>query len=156
MKRYTYDLFEPSNNNDESLDRLTREFAPLHMKSWSETKQRHYGKQYDLNVAAFASMWLTKSLKIFMAYEEGKPVGFLIGYHFRPMQYQATVFQVEDWYSGGNREVEEGLFEYMYEGLRFMGVDEVLITVGANEQPIDLGPGWKVASTFKHVRYTRK
>ena len=156
MKRYTYDLFEPSNNNDESLERLTREFAPLHMKSWEEVKKRHYNKSYDLNVSAFAALWLNKSLKIFMAYEETKPVGYLIGFHFRPMQYQANVFQVEDWYASGNKEVEEGLFEYMYEGLRFMGIDEVLVTVGSSETPPDLGPAWKMANTFKQIRYTRK
>lgn len=156
MKRYTYDLFEPSNNNDESLERLTREFAPLHMKSWEEVKKRHYNKSYDLNVSAFAALWLNKSLKIFMAYEETRPVGYLIGFHFRPMQYQANVFQVEDWYASGDKEVEEGLFEYMYEGLRFLGVDEVLMTVGSSETPPDLGPAWKMANTFKQVRYVRK
>ncbi len=44
MKRYTYDLFEPSDNNDESLDRLSKEFAPLHVKSWEKVKHRHYNK----------------------------------------------------------------------------------------------------------------
>ena len=156
MKQYTYDLFEPSNNNDESLERLTREFAPLHMKAWEEVKKRHYNKSYDLNVAGFAALWLNKSLKIFMAYEDAKTVGYLMGFHFRPMQYQANVFQVEDWYTGGNSEVEEGLFEYMYEGLRFLGVDEVLMTVGSSETPPDLGPAWKMANTFKQIRYTRK
>ncbi len=156
MKRYTYDLFEPSDNNDESLDRLSKEFAPLHVKSWEKVKHRHYNKAYDLNVAAFASLWLSKSLKIFIAYEETTPVGYLMGFLFRPMQYQATVFQVEDWYTGNNREMEEGLFDYMYEGLRFMGVDEVLLSVGANETPMNLGPGWKIANTFKQVRYVRK
>lgn len=156
-RKYTYDLFEPSSNNDESLDRLSKEFAPLHMQAWSDSKQKVYGKSYDLNVQAFAQLWLARSLKIFMAYDsETRAVGYLMGFHFRPMQYQATVFQVEDWFTAGNSEVEEGLFEYMYEGMRFMGVDEVLITVAANEQPIDLGPAWKVANTFKQVRYVRK
>ena len=83
-------------------------------------------------------------------------MGYLIGFQFRPMQYQANVFQVEDWYTGGNSEVEEGLFEYMYEGLRFLGVDEVLMTVGFSGTPPDLGPAWQVANIFKQIRYTRK
>ena len=156
MARYTYDLFEPSDNNDESLDRLTKEFAPLHMKSWETVKKRYYDKAYNMNVSAFATLWLSRSLKVFMAYEETTPVGYLIGFQFRPMQYQANVFQVEDWYSGGNKDVEEGLFEYMYEGLRFMGIDEVLMTVGTGEQAPVLGPAWQVANTFKQIRYTRK
>ena len=44
----------------------------------------------------------------------------------------------------------------MYEGLRFLGVDEVLMTVGSSETPPDLGPAWKMANTFKQVRYVRK
>lgn len=156
MERYTYDLFEPSTNNDESLERLTKEFAPLHMKAWHDSKMPHYGKQYDLNVAAFAAMWLNKSLRIFMAYENTKPVGFLIGFHFRPMQYQATVFQVEDWYTGNNKEMEEGLFDFMYNGLRFMGCDELLITLPPNSEPMNFGPGWKVKNQFAMYRYVRK
>lgn len=156
MKRYTYDLFEPSKSNDESLERLTKEFAPLHMQSWETVKKRHYNKPYDLNVAAFAALWLNRSLKIFMAYEETKPVGYLMGFVFRPMQYQASVFQVEDWYTGNNQEVEDGLFDYMYEGLRFMGIDEVLLNIGDTEKAPDLGPGWKLSNTFKQVRFVRK
>ena len=88
MARYTYDLFEPSDNNDESLDRLTKEFAPLHMKSWETVKKRYYDKAYNMNVSAFATLWLSRSLKVFMAYEETTPVGYLIGFQFRPMRFQ--------------------------------------------------------------------
>lgn len=155
MTRYTYDLFEPSANSDESLERLTREFAPLHMRSWEQSKKPHYDRAYDLNVGAFANMWLSKSLKIFMAYEAAKPVGFLMGYLFRPMQYNATTFQVEDWFTGNNQEVEDGLFDYLHTAMRFMGCDELLIMTDLNEPYRDIGPEWHPRNSFKMVRYVR-
>lgn len=152
----TYDLFEPGASNDESLDKLTKDFAPLHMRAWQQAKQSFYDKAYDLNVAAFANMWLARVLKIFMAYRDGTPVGYLTGIAFRPLQYQASTFQVEDWFSDNNVEVEEGLFAYMKTAVRFLGCDEILVTNGKHQPVPELGEGWTRKNQTVTTRYVRR
>lgn len=153
---YTYDLFEPTNDTDTSLNRLTSEFAPLHVKSWNETKAKRYSKPYDLNVGAFTAMWMNRTLRVFMAYEDGRPVGYLTGFVFRPMQYQASVFQVEDWYTGNNSEMEKGLFDYVLNAVRFMGCEEILITNDVDQPQQELGHGWKRVMRTMTSRFVKE
>lgn len=155
-RRYTYDLFEPSEDNERSLDRLSKEFAPLHMQAWEKAKRPNYNKPYDMNVGAFANMWLSHALKIFMAYEDGtKPVGFLTGFVYRPLPYNATVFQVEDWFTNNNKDVEDGLFDYLYEAMRMLGCTEMVMTLDNNAKARDIGPEWHLHNEFKTLRYVR-
>lgn len=152
----TYDLFEPSTNSDESLEKLTRDFAPLHMQAWKQAKQDAYGKGYDLNVGAFANMWLNRTLKIFMAYKDGKAIGYLTGIAFRPLQYQAALFQVEDWFTNNDPVVEDGLFQYMLNAIRFLGCDEILITTGADSEFPSLGKGWREKNRTVTRRFVKE
>lgn len=156
MSKIICDLFEPSSNNDESLNRLTQEFAPLHAKAWHEVKQKSYNRPYDMSVATFATMWLNKTMKIFMAYEDAKPVGYLYGIAFRPLNYQATAFQVEDWFADGNAAVEDELFDYLHGALRMIGCDELLLSTGMTDPLPNVGPGWRRAGEFRQVRFTKE
>lgn len=151
----TYDLFEPSTNQDAALEQLTKTFAPLHMKAWQQAKQAIYGKGYDLNVGAFTSMWLNRTLKIFMAYKDGKAIGYLTGMAYRPLNYQAALFQVEDWFTDNNPEVEAGLFDYMKNAIRFLGCDEILMSNGKNQPMPSLGPEWKLKNQTVTNRYVK-
>lgn len=126
-----YDMLEPLADLNASLDLLTGVFAPIYTEHWVKDEAPLRGNPpFDMNVNAFAQMWFAKTLRIFIAYGDDKKVaGYLIGLVFRPLPYQASIFQVEDWYARENRqEVIDGLFEYMNTALRFMGVDELWIS----------------------------
>ena len=127
---YRIDILEPDKDINIALDDLTREFAPLYTASWVNEKQRIYGKPFDMNVQTFAQLWFTKALKIFMAWDEhDKPVGYLIGIPFRPLAY-------------------------MENAVRFMGCDEVWISLGEHEHAPNLSIRWREASRTTQIRYT--
>lgn len=156
MARYTYDLFEPANDRDKALDKLLKDFAPLHMAAWEKHKRSVYKRDYDLNVTTFVAMWLNKNLKIFMAYDGDKAVGYLTGIVYRPLEYLATAFQVDDWYTGDSPVIEAGLFDYLHDALRLMGCDELLVPQGVHAELPQVGTAWEKTSETKIVRFTRK
>lgn len=145
---YKFDLFEPQSDLNAALDALTEKFAPLYTESWIKEKAPKKGNPpFDMNVNVFANMWLSKALRIVLAYDDNrKPCGYLMGMTFRPMAYRATVFQVEDWYDGGDEKIKDGLFDYLYTMLKFIGADELWIMHGRGEQPI-YSDAWSLVGT---------
>lgn len=154
MTQYTYDMLEPTQDLNESMDMLGRDLADLYAKSWNADKKHVYDKQFSLNIQAFAQMWFSKTLRVFMAYDGRKPVGFLIGIVFRPMPYEASVFQIEDWYTDGDREMERGLFDYAMNAVRFIGCDEIWVAHKADHE-VDLPSKWHEQNTFRLHRYVK-
>lgn len=152
----TYDLLEPSEDLNASLDSLSKRFAPLHSESWAKNKAAAYDRPYDVNVGVLSAMWMDKSLRIFMAYDDGKPVGYLTGIVFRPIPYRASVFQVEDWYARGNEDIEDGLFSYLRGVLRILGCDELWVAQGTSERLPQIPAGWRRANAFIHYRYVKE
>lgn len=156
MPTYHYDILEPDSDLTIAVDNLQHELGALYKESWDTDKRAAYGdKPFALNIEAFARMWFTKSLKIFMAYDErNDPIGFLVGIVFRPLPYEATVFQVEDWFTRGNKEVERGLFQHVTNAIRYIGCDEIWASDKANRDA-DFGTNWKNANSFTLNRYIR-
>lgn len=154
---YYFDILEPTENFDESLDALTNALGKLYLESWEADKKDIYKRPFNLNIPTFAHLWFSKSLKLFMAYEEGtnNPVGFAIGMVFRPLPYEANVFQFEDWYTGNDKKMEKELFEYVTNAIRFIGCDEIWVADRADRVPLVSG-GWKEANTFMFHRYLKR
>lgn len=151
---YYYDMLEPSENLDQSLEKLGNNLASLYHESWEADKRQNYNKPFNLNINAFAQMWFNGHLRIFMAYDEKKePVGFLIGMAFRPLPYEANVFQIEDWFTRHDMTVEKGLFEYVEQAIRFIGCDEVWCADKSGRMPPF--QRWKEANTFQLRRYLK-
>lgn len=151
------DILEPKQDPEESVRLASTVLAPLYQKCWQEEQEPHYGKPFDLHAQLFLDLWFTGGSKIFLARErsgENKPIGFLIGMLFRPIQYNAHVFQVQDWYAGGRADVEQELFDHVVSALRFIGCDEVW--VGRSMKPVpSLGDSWKKANDFSITRYVK-
>lgn len=145
------ELFEPSGDVDKSLQDLAQTFAPLYGKAWVKDKQEHYeGKAFDPNIAALARMWLDKVYKIFIAYDGQEAVGYLTGTVFRPLPYQASVFQIDDWFGP-----ESDLIDYMKTAIRFIGCDEIWVTDLPDRVP-NLGDSrWKTGGTFTMKRWVK-
>lgn len=151
----TYDIFEPDSDYNKALDNLSEQVGSLYAESWAKDKQETYGKPFNMNIAAFAQMWFNHSLKLLVAKDGDSVVGFLVGMVFRPLPYDAMVFQVEDWYSSVP-EAEKGLFEYMEKAIRFIGCDEIWIADKADRDVPVGSDTWKEANRFLFRRYTRR
>lgn len=151
----TYDILEPSSDYNASLDGLSKYIGKIYAESWAHDKQDTYKKPFDLNIAAFARMWFNHSLKIFIAMDGGEVQGFLVGMVFRPLPYEATVFQVEDWYSE-SESVVRGLFDYAQNAIRFIGCDELWVADRADREPPLNGKTWNLSNTFRFYRYVRE
>ena len=151
-----YDMLEPSADPNASLDALTKVFSPLYTESWTREKAPKRGIAFALNVGAFANLWLSKSLRIFIAYDDNqKPQGYLIGMLYRPLTHNVNTFQIEDWYMR-NGQSTRGLFDHVYSVLRYMGVDEVQITHQREEYFTPSEEKWrrqddKITSVFTKV-----
>ena len=149
------DILEPKQNPEESIKLLAQVITPLYHKYWDAQQEKYDGRPFELQAQMFTTLWFTGASKIFVAYErkDNTPIGFLLGMTFRPMLYNAHVFQVEDWYAGGDADVARNLFDFALRALRFIGCDELR----AEEPfPQDVISGdWKKTGTFQKVRYTK-
>lgn len=152
---YRYDILEPTTDRNKALDDFSAAMGTLYLESWNRDKEPLYHKPFSLNIAAFAQLWFTQTLKLFIAYDGDKPVGFLVGMVFRPLPYEANVFQIEDWYGSGIDEVERGLFDFATSAIRFMGCDELWLADRADREPSPM-KGWKVENTFRYYRFTKE
>lgn len=150
------DILEPVADPSKAVQDLQDAIADLYLEAWEKDLRPTYGKPFSLNIDAFVSMWFDKGLKLFMAYDEQrKPVGFLIGMVFRPMPYQASVFQVEAWYARDGEATVKQLFDYAVNAVRFIGCDEIWITDDPSKTPPALG-SWKIKNEFTMHRYVRE
>lgn len=130
-----YDMLEPLSDLNASLDLLTNVFAPLYTECWARDKAMSHNQPFDMNVNVFANMWFSKAMRIFMAYDDsGQGVGYLLAMSFRPLTYQASILQVEDWYSKNHdAQMVAGLFDFMQTAAKFMGVDQIWISHNEHE-----------------------
>lgn len=155
---YYIDLLEPTSDLNTALDALGNAVGKLYQKHWEEEQQKYYNdKPFNLNVQAFAQMWLGGDLKIFISRkrEDNSPVGFIAGIVFRPMAYKASVFSVQDWYTGGDRDMETALFEHLSKALRILNCDEIWVSQpSVGEAPI-IPAGWKHQHNFMMRRYIK-
>lgn len=151
-----YDLLEPESDLNVSLDMLTSVFAPIYTEHWLQVEAPLRGNPtFSMNVNAFAQMWFSKVLRIFVAYGDDKKLaGYLLGMSFRPLTYQANIFQVEEWYArDNNQEVVKGLFEYTQSALRFIGADELWISHNESVMPPPLDFAWRRKGAIIIDRY---
>lgn len=153
----TYDLLEPTDNAEESINKLTSVFAPLYTDSWVAEKSKLYGDPpFNMNVGTFAAMWMSKAMRIFIGYRDMRPAGYIVGILFRPFTHERSIFQVEDWFAPDDDILLAGLFDYMQTALRFMSVDELRISLGPHDKLPPLGPQWKEAMQTRTLHFVKR
>ena len=150
------DILDPVDNPADAVERLRSAIADIYQEAWDKQLKPTYKRNFSLNVHIFAQLWYQKALKVFIAYDtQRNPVGFLIGTVYRPLSYDASVFQVETWYARDGEETKNQLFEYASNALRFIGCDEVLV-MDTPEDTVPLMPKWKESHRFTMHRYTKE
>lgn len=149
------DLFDPSDDANASVDKLGDTIGNLYAELWDKHKKQHYGNApFNLNVQVFVNLWLSRSMKIFMVYEDdGAPIGFLMGVPLRPFTYEAQVFQIEDWYAR-TPEAEKALLDYARQAVRLLGCDEVWCITEPG-RPLNLDRGWVQQGACYMERWVR-
>lgn len=153
----TYDILEPGDNPDESLDKLTSIFAPLYTASWVAEKSKLYGDPpYSMNIAAFAALWMSKALRIFIGYRDMRPAGYIAGILFRPFTHERRIFQVDSWYVPDDPELLAGLFDYMQTAMRFIGIDELHINMGPYDKLPPLETYWQEVRQMRTVQFIKR
>lgn len=156
MSDYYYDILEPDENLEIASDNFNRIIGRLYYQSYEANKRAVYNKPFDLNVQGLTGMWFTKLMKVFIVYDRNnQEVGFLAGMCFRPMSYNAALFQIEDWYvEPGHEAALAGLFDHVLAAVRILGIDEIIVNDSA-DRTINFGPRWKKVNSFKMDRYVK-
>ena len=152
------DILEPKQDLAASVKIASEVVAPLYQKHWQENQQPYYGKPFDLHAQLFLDLWFTGGSKIFLARQldaDKPPIGFLLGLTFRPVQYNAHVFQVQEWYSAGRDDVAAALFSHAIDALRFIGCDELWVSQSAAAMPELVDKAWRKACDFTITRYVK-
>lgn len=155
---YFVDILEPSEDLNVAMDRLGKTIGVLYQEAWDKNKKHLYdNKPFDLHINAFANMWFNRNLKLFIMYDgEGKAVGFFAGLVYRPMPYEASVFQVQEWYAKNNPVMEQQLFDYVVQAIRILGCDELWMQIYPDRAAPTLGTGWEFSHAYPIHRYLRK
>lgn len=156
---YYVDILEPDKDLNKAVDQLANTLGVLYRRSWDEDKRAAYNdKPFNLNIGAFTQMWTMGTIKIFVAYKrsDNKPIGFLVGMTFRPLPYDANVFQIEDWFVDKDcrEEAEPMLFSHAVQAVRYIGCNEIWSSANTEGRAPEL-PGWKVANCFNRYRYMK-
>ena len=154
---YYIDLLEPVRDVTEAFRILQEAFSDLSYKHWIEEQEKYYKKPYSLNVQTFAQSWYDGNLKLFMVWSrDKKPLGYLVGWPFRPMSYDALTFSVQEWYTGGDKEMERALFDHVAKAIRLLNCAELVVPVPGNGDAPQISGSWKKQNTFSLARYTKE
>ena len=117
---------------------------------WDRDGQPFYKRPFELNVEAFARLWVTQGISIVIAYDNGTAVGIFVGVRFTPMNFGVQVLQVENCY-GRTPEIESGLYNYIKSIASILGYEELWISTDMNSNP----DCFKQISKSEIVRYSR-
>lgn len=103
-------------------------------QEWGQLFDKHVaqetkrcGEAIGLDVPAFMAAWEQRGITFIMAYEDGKPVGFMVGFVYHPLFYPKSVMLIERWYTESHAVTEE-IFKYLLQILPVMQLAQVHIS----------------------------
>lgn len=149
-----FDILNPEQGSEEAIQNLANTLGEILVKAWDKDGKDTYGKPFNLNVVALIQTWLSGSLKVFVAYDNDKPVGFALGINFRPMQFTCNVLSIDTFYAE-TEEAERGLLAYISDAVRFLGVEEVWFTKPKDRVSLKLD-GWEPKESLELCRLIKK
>lgn len=145
-----YKYLERPKDVDTCIKLLHDDIIPLLKEHWDRDGQPFYKRPFELNVEAFARLWVTQGISIVIAYDNGTAVGIFVGVRFTPMNFGVQVLQVENCY-GRTPEIESGLYNYIKSIASILGYEELWISTDMNSNP----DCFKQISKSEIVRYSR-
>lgn len=151
----TVELVEPKPNDiDASVKMLRDRIFPAYARWWSQHIARDGAHAFNPPIQHFINMWFSGSMKIFMASEPGAVTGMLIGMVYRPMQYEASVFGIMDFFAD-NSDAERALFDHVLQAVRILGCNEIWFDKRYSRDDPELPPEWKKYFTVPTLVYRK-
>lgn len=147
----TYKYIDPPREPNDAVVVMRDTLMPLIQEYWDTKGKSVYGRDLQFNVLTFIQMWSMGSMVVVIAYEDDKPVGFLLGVRFVPLMYDSVAVQTEVCY-GKRAEIEQGLFQYLTTIIHFMNINEVWVN---SEALSDVTLEWPKHNTFTTTRYVK-
>jgi hypothetical protein len=144
-------LVEPflGENRDTSKDveYLASKLVPVMDPFWIKSGAAHFGTpKWDLDLTSVAQLWLTRKLLFFVAEDNDRVVGALLGVHLHGLLQREALFVVELFY-GETEEVETVLVDMLKSVFSFFPDDGILFPSF---------PGVSVTPSFLSTTLTRK
>lgn len=152
--QHKLELFEPDMKDlDSTVRRLSDSFGTLFMEMWEQRKKYYNDKPLELHIAAYMNLLCNGAIKLFILYDQSKtPVGFLSAIMFRPLPYNATVFQIQFVYARGGVEVEQKIINEVLDSVKILGCDEIWMDY-YEDHPLHCGITWRPASDITVRRF---
>ena len=145
-----YKYLERPKDVDTCIKLLHDDIIPLLKEHWDRDGLPFYERPFELNVEAFARLWVTQGISIVLAYDNNVAVGIFVGVRFTPMNFGVQVLQVENCY-GRTPEIESGLYNYIKSIASILGFEELWVSTDMNSSP----DCFKQISKSEIVRYGR-
>lgn len=153
MSKITYQIVSCPKEVDKAVALMRDEIDPLFFDFWEAKGKPFYKEDYSLGIFAFTQMWNLKTIKLVVAYQDNKPVGFLLGISFSPILFASrNIIQIEACY-GDTSEIEKGLFDYFMTLTPILEIDEVWISSDAG---LNYKPEWEKRNTITVDRYVKE
>ena len=121
-----YKFIERPTDAEACIKLMESTVIPLLSEHWERDGKPFFHRDFYLNLEGFFNYWMYNGLAMVIAYDEGKPVGILIGLRFVPMNFRASILQIENLY-GKTPEVEEGLYNYIQSISNILDFDELWV-----------------------------
>ena len=145
-----YKYLERPKDVDTCIKLLHDDIIPLLKEHWDRDGMPFYKRPFELNVEAFARLWVTQGISIVLAYDNNVAVGIFVGVRFTPMNFGVQVLQVENCY-GRTPEIESGLYNYIKSIASILGFEELWVSTDTNSSP----DCFRQISKSEIVRYGR-
>lgn len=152
MGKIVYKYIDPPRGTEKAIEFFRDTLIPLLHKYWEKRGEKLYDAPFHLNVVPLVQTWMGNSLVLVVAYDDGKPVGFLFGVKFVPMLYNSVVLQTEIFY-GETKDIETGMVTYLSTIIPFMNVNE--LWVNAAQETFTLS-GWHRKGEIKLSRFMKE
>jgi hypothetical protein len=129
------DLVEAPADGTKAVEFLTGEFLPLVEEFWQRRGREFFRvDHWKLQALDFTQLWMDQRVILVMAYEDDKPAGFILAAQIQPLFYPQRQLHVDQWYDR-SQEIEEAMFQYLLDHIKFLQVDALLVPDYGGKNP---------------------
>lgn len=141
-------MLESRNANESMANLFMGQLMPLYQEYWQNKARGIYNEPFNVQMQALVNLWFNGSIKIFIATDNDIVVGFCIALVYRPIAYNNTVFQIQDFYvRPNNTEAREKLIGLLMDSTLILNCNEI-----QSSEPLDL-PNWTEMPDIITKRY---
>lgn len=129
MTAMRYVFLEKPKTAEDVAHLLGNEIIPIFKEYWDNCGEKFHGRPFGFDEQgslSFMRAWVSGAVLMVMAYEDDKPVGFIVMAKLLPLLYQSSILHIDSYY-GRSPEILRGLFNFLKSVLGVLSPDEVLV-----------------------------